>query len=457
MSFSLLNTQGKTLRDGFAPKVSFQFLGQVMAFIANFTVGILIARLLGPEGKGGYALISANIWILYAIINLGLPGAVTFFIGRHRWPPVHTAFLASIFPLSGWVIVLLILASPGSEWLLRKTSFTPEVWQLTWLMVMTVLPLQLISPILSGVLRGRELIYETTGPRIIMSILRILFISVSLLALKKALSSVIYAEIVLHWVGIFWLLLIFHKALRKWPPALEKPQLGRLMAYSLQLYVGGILGFLWARLDLYFVNYFCQQTAVGLYSVAMVGAELASFPSDAISSVLFSRLSLSTPEERTNYFQKVFRSTLIINFFTVIGLLGGSFLIPFVYGRNFAPAIPAMMICLGGSLFRGGVHVLYTFFATENRQFINILATFAGLLTMIALDLVMIPFWGIHGAATAYGISIIVVFLCLLFTGFRWGLLTQQHSLLPRTQDIKELHMTLRAVIKVMTSKHNSR
>jgi O-antigen/teichoic acid export membrane protein len=445
MSSLITETIGEAPPTGFATKSAFSFAGQVVAFASNLTVGILLARLLGTEGKGTYALIASTAAIAASFVTLGMPFAVTFHIGRHKWPPVRTFLLGSACALVPLLLLLAVMQVVGPERVLRKAAFSPEVIRLTWLMLALGLPLQALSSMAGGVLRGRELIVETVWPGMVTSIVRMALVAGLLLLVRREVMSVVFADLAVGALGTFLIGLVFYTALRGWPSAPVKPSLARLVSYGLQIQAGSVLFILWLQGDLYFVNYFLGESAVGLYSVAMAFAEFASFPTLAITSVLFPRLALSNSADRLDQTLRTHRAVALLSAATGLILAGACFLIPVAYGSSFTPSIVPALICLGGCVLWAEIRVLYYFSMAEERVWVQAAVLVVGLVCMVSLDLLLIPVLGISGAALAYASSLVVTYAFSLWLCFRFSLLKDARALVPRRQDLLDLVWAVRS------------
>jgi O-antigen/teichoic acid export membrane protein len=298
-----------------------------------------------------------------------------------------------------------------------------------------------------AVLRGRELIVETVWPGMVTSIVRTALVAGLLLLVRREVISVVFADLAVGALGTFLIGLIFYRALQGWPSAAERPSLARLVSYGLQRQAGSILFMLWFRGDLYFVNYFHGKSAVGLYSVSMAFAESASFPALSVISVLLPRLALSNAGDRLDRTLRTHRAVAVLSAATGLVLAGASALIPVVYGRSFAPAIPATLICLGGCVLSAEIFVINSYLAAEDRQMLAVAAVMVGLVCMIALDLLLIPPLGISGAALAYAASLVVTYGVSLWLCFRFSLLRDTRTLIPRRQDLLDLVCAVRSTI----------
>jgi O-antigen/teichoic acid export membrane protein len=121
-------------------------------------------------------------------------------------------------------------------------------------------------------------------------------------------------------------------------------------------------------------------------------------------------------------------------------------LIPFVYGQAYVRSVPATMILMLGVVFASVGRVAFPYFYTLGRPLNNVVISFVTLLINIALNFMLIPKYGIYGAAIAssisyfiYGIYYIISFIVL--EGF-----SVRSLLVPDREDLKLLTKTEKAI-----------
>jgi len=111
---------------GFAGKTLVSFLHHGTVLSSNVLAGVLIARVLGPEGKGAHTLITNVYFIIFCVVSLGMPYSVTFYVGRYKWPPVKTCLCALALSGSAYALLVASVALVGTDTVLRVTSLTPR-------------------------------------------------------------------------------------------------------------------------------------------------------------------------------------------------------------------------------------------------------------------------------------------------------------------------------------------
>ena len=88
--------------------ITLTFSTNMLAAAVGVVTGVLLARLLGPEGRGGLAAIQNWALVFIGVGPLGLTTAVAYFSGRE--PGKAGAYLATcLVTLLVWSIPLVVL------------------------------------------------------------------------------------------------------------------------------------------------------------------------------------------------------------------------------------------------------------------------------------------------------------------------------------------------------------
>ena len=135
---------------------SITFLSQILIFALGFITSIILARILGPTGKGIYALIILIPALMLKLGSLGIEAANVYFTGSKRYKIkdiVSNSLLSSIL-LSTILIILFFGVSHLDIFqnFLDSNQITPFY---LWLVVLTV-PFSLLSGFLISILLGAE-------------------------------------------------------------------------------------------------------------------------------------------------------------------------------------------------------------------------------------------------------------------------------------------------------------
>lgn len=184
-------------------------------------------------------------------------------------------------------------------------------------------------------------------------------------------------------------------------PRCSYPQWAMLVRTGLPgipLDAGGVLTF---KLDRYVMGALMSPAAVGIYSVAATAPEMLRMPVLALSQPIFHRLASGSA--RVADFRRIRRLSLL----ATAGLAAVTFLVaPFavrvLFGPEYAGAVTPLRILLLAEL---GITAFYldasSLAAGLGRVGDAGFAAFAGLVLVAVADLVLIPLYGIAGAAWA--------------------------------------------------------
>ncbi len=115
------------------------------------------------------------------------------------------------------------------------------------------------------------------------------------------------------------------------------------------------------------------------------------------------------------------------------------FFIPFIFGKSFYQAIAASQILAIGIIFIAQQFVFASYFKAVDKLSIPAIASWAGVVITIALDIMLIPVFGIAGAAWATTIAYATTAIYLIFKAKRLLGFSLKDILLIQVADIKWL------------------
>jgi O-antigen/teichoic acid export membrane protein len=302
--------------------------------------------------------------------------------------------IVGILVASGWLLVLV----PGiSIWLI--------------LLGMGGLPFRLLSGYLSGILLGLQRIITINMINLVQGMLTLAFTILLVIGLRVGLSGPILSSLGAGMAGLIILIIILRRAGGVFKPHRNPSATHSVLSFGLKGYIGNVLQFFNYRLDMFFVNYFVGSASVGIYGVSVGLAEILWYFPNAVGFVIFPKATATKPEVMSAFTPKVFWITLGVTALGAIGLVVlGKSLIQLIYSLNFVGAYLPMLVLLPGVILLGGAKVLTNEIAGRGYpQYNSINAGIALILTVI-FDLILIPRYGILGAAVASSIAYTVIF-----------------------------------------------
>jgi O-antigen/teichoic acid export membrane protein len=276
---------------------------QIGTLFFGVVTGIFITRLLGPEGRGVYAVFKANADFLALFLGFGMGSAITFYASNRQIPTDKLLGLSVIGTLAGIVLVgLLILALPLTG--LMGIAF-PQNYGGSWFRgyLFLMFSVTTASVVFTGFLNGRRYFSETNFSKITNVVL--LLGGVLLLFRLGG-----YGSVFDNTVAIFTLTLgtavlnlvllgaLFFKNLRNELSLSFEVRDEAKLAWNFVylVYLGELINFFNYRLDIWLVQYYESSYQLGLYTLAVSVSQMLWLIAVPVTIVLLPHLN--NPEEK---------------------------------------------------------------------------------------------------------------------------------------------------------------
>ena len=396
--------------------------GKLVAVAARFTAGLLVARVLGPEGRGQYALLVLIPTTLMLLLQLGLGYANTYLIGRRQ---AAVGQVAANSLLWGGIGGTLIVAGLLAVWGVWRPPFLPDLPLSLVALSCAAVPFTLVHFFASFSLLGLGQVRRYGILMLVEGIGQLVYLLLFLFVIRWGLAGAILAwtltAVTYAAFSVTWLVRPVVSSLRP-----NGQLLRQALAYGLRIYPAGIMQHLNLRFDQFLVEYFAGAGPLGLYAVAASLTEAAWQIPIAVSRALFSRVVTTTDSQADAVTPRVLRASLALTAVEVVGLLlMGRFLLGALFGPEFEAALPALYWLLPGTLLYAIPRVLESDLAGRGHPLVASLAVGAAMVVTIIFDLLWIPSRGIVGAAQAsslaYGVNAMVLLIAFLrVTGMDW-------------------------------------
>ena len=397
--------------------------------------GILTARLLGPTGKGQLATISTLAILAGYLVSMGFDQAVIRVVanGRAKWQEA----VATVLVLYGLVCLIVL---PAAALLLTRyhARLFPDIPLSILYVALAIIPLRMVIVSLNGALAGHHRLPES----IMLQSLQLVAGTLGMAILIWFWRFGVLGGIIAQTAGIAIGVVVALYLLRGMPAGrwqFQRHLLPEIYRFGRGCYAATIAQSLNWRLDTFLVFALVGARSVGLYTVAVGLAEFPLYLPSSISVVLMPRVTgdAEGTEERT---ARLSRSTFFILLLAYgLLLLLGYPMIRCFYSSVFLPSYPAMVLLLPGLLAMGQSRILSADIIGRGCPRYPAMASWLSLTTMVALDLLLIPHWGIQGAALACTTSylaanLVVVLSFRHLTGIR---LRELYCIHP--QEVREL------------------
>jgi O-antigen/teichoic acid export membrane protein len=192
--------------------------------------------------------------------------------------------------------------------------------------------------------------------------------------------------------------------------------LRNLLKFGVTLWLGNIVVMLVSRIDVLVITYFRALTEVAWYNVSLPTAMLLTMFSSAVSSTLYPTISELWAKGKKEMVANGLYS--VIKFFFVfmipvsfVFLAFPELIITTLFGQEFAPAALSLQILSLGMLFSSMAHIFMSAINGIGRpDFTSKIVSGIAVMNLI-LNIALVPFYGLDGAALATTISFFFMFL----------------------------------------------
>ena len=420
--------EGRLLGDSAA-----KLLADVVVMISSLIAGIVIARALGPTGKGIYATLALLIAICGSTALLGLGEAMIVVIGRRQATPqeaVSTSLAVAI--ISGFVGAGICAAVAAV--LLGTRGVFPAI-----LLGALTVPIIGFSNLFGCALNAFHKIRTTSLGLVIMSASTTLAVLAFVQFLNMEVLGAVLASTLGSSIGMALFGSLVTRTGLSLRPSLAFSVLKSELRIGLVLEAARLLQAMSARFDLILVYAILDGEEAGYYSVALTLAVLVATVPQAVSYASFPRYSRLSSEQARDLLVEATRLAATAATLTAVAImLASPFVIPLLFGQDFRPAVPATIIAAIGGVFygiqwsvsrgrgaRGSPGSMVTSFGTSTA-------------VMLILDLFLIPRWGIAGAAAA-GTFASAIGAAVVMIGTSNEERLRPADILPRPADVRTL------------------
>lgn len=381
----------------FFTSVLWSSASQVTAAGASLLVGVITARVLGPEGRGLYATFFFTAGLAATMLRMGLHEGIVYFYNRK---------MLSLGLLVGNCLVylvgcgLLVLAATGLLTSQAVLGLTPDLLKSLAVAIVMLVTIETLGGFLMALHK-----YDHYAVNTVVQTLAILGASAMLFVVPTAgIEEAINWRVVATAAGVLIPLYFVIQIARRFAIHVKGEVLASQLWFGSKSTVQLVIGLLNFKSYLYLLVLFVGADAAGAFSVALLYVEVVRFAPNAIGMVLFP--ALTRADEATELDGMMARASRNLMFVTlvtvVIAVAAVPVATPLVFGGEYADTIFGTCVMLIGSAFGVGFQVFSRYFTSRHLQHYNIAIACLGLLAAIACSLILIPALGFEGAAWAF-------------------------------------------------------
>jgi len=394
---------------------------QLLVAVLSLVNVLIVARALGPVGRGDIAFLTVMAYLTSQIALLGIGQANVNLASSepHLRPALATnSVILSIVcgTVAAGAVVGLIAVFPavGGE--------TSE--GLRWLPLASI-PMLILQTHLAFILRADFAFAVVNAATLLVSV-----VNVTINALLLVLGELSVATAVATWIGgqaLATVVIAAHLQLRL--AGFGRPDLAlarRTLSFGLKAHGGHVMMLGNYKLDQWLVGSIAGSRELGLYSIAVAWAESLYYLATAVASVQRPALVRSLRAVAGRQAARALRATVIATVPVAAGIIAAApFLCVTVFGEEFRESIQPLRLLTAGAFGVIALKLLGNALTAQGDPLLETTAIAVAFVVTVVLDIVLIPPYGATGAAlasslayTAGGVTVAAIFMRVFPTRF---------------------------------------
>jgi O-antigen/teichoic acid export membrane protein len=395
----------RAITSDFIRKVAETFVTRILLIGIGLITSVIVARTLGPEGRGLYAVASAISTIGVQFGNLGLHASNTYYVAQNRklLPALVANTLMVSFGFGGLGAALAWLVC------LVQPNLAP-VPGLLLVLALAGIPFGLAYLLLQNLLLGINEVRAYNKIEVITKLLTVGFLSLIIITGVVNVETVFSVGLIALVLGFTWSLW----QLRKYLSCVPLPSFALLkehVHYGIKAYLAAFFSFLVLRVDLLMIQYMLGVEQAGYYSIATSMADMLYMLPAVIGTILFPRLAvLKSQQEKWRLTKKVaWVVALLMVILAGVAVLLRKPLVQLIFGEAFVSAAAAFAWLMPGIVILSINTILMNHFASNGMPLIAVYSPGIALVFNLLLNLKLIIKFGIVGASISSVISYAVM------------------------------------------------
>lgn len=392
--------------------------GAAVSAVANFLVVVVVARFLSPSAAGAFFGVTSLFLIVETIVRLGSDTGAVYFVSRwralgtpERIRPALRAAAGPVLAASVAVGALMVVLAP---WLADLVSDGTARTRGEVRLLAVLVPVAVLYDVFCAATRGFARMRTSV---VLEKLLRPL--------LQVALVVAVLVAGWDGWLAAAWgvpyvlVVVLAARALRRLCAPLPAHDLApravarEFWSFALPRAVAGVAQIVLQRLDIVLVAALRGPGEAAVYTAASRFLVLGQFFSQAIAAPVQPRLSAALADHDTGRARGLYRvsTTWIVLVawptFLVAAVFAPEYLSAFGHDYRSTAAIAVVVLLAASMLVATGVGVVDSVIIMAGRTSWNLATTLLAVAVNVGVDVVLVPPFGIVGAAVGWCAAIL--------------------------------------------------
>ena len=405
----------------YGSNMSWLMAEKAVRLLLGFTVGVYMARQLGPTQYGifNYALSFVLVFSVFAAA--GLDSIVVRDLVKKPQEKYKILGSSAVIKMAGFLVMFIMIC--GGLFFYENLAFNTKILILIIATSYVLQGFQVIDFYFQSEVRSKFIALSQMISFIIISAGRFYLAYKQYSLLYFAILEVLYS-VISSFLYLYFYLKIGEK-ITNWK--FSKTTAKQLINDSWALFLSGAIAMLYIRIDLLMIKPFLGDEPLGCYSAAVKFSELWNFIPLIFCLTVFPAIINAKKQSQSNYQKRLKLLYVIINVINLGVCFVLTFAIPLVmpllFGDKYLGAVVVTQILVWKLILMGINGVFSRWLIVEDLQKYSVVFGGVGCALNVVLNLILIPKYGLYGVcvATLTANFISVLIMPLFFQSTRDG------------------------------------
>ncbi len=401
--------------------------GMIFSKLMTYVFRILLARFYGP---GDYGIFSLGLAVLgfFAMVGvMGIQSGITRYIAEYISKKNHSGArsvtrtaINIVLPLSMLMAAVMFIAA---DFIAINVFNEPELVIVIQILALSVPFSAILSVLVSSFIGFEKIEYQMLSESLANNTLKVAFLLLfgfmSLGVMGIALAWLMSA-VVSVFIAVYFLKKIYRKmgSTKK-----SKCIYSRLIRFSLPLTITTSLAFIFLWTDTLMLGFFRNTVDVGIYNAALPTSQLLFIIPNALASLFLPIITglyvKGNMKKVSDIYKTVTRWTFYANFpLFLLLLLFSDNILNIIFGSEYTSGYMALSILSIGFMAKKTVPAVSIIHMTEKTRYVFYIVL-VGSLINVALNYILVPPYGMEGAAFSTAMTYIITSAMIIFVSYR--------------------------------------
>jgi O-antigen/teichoic acid export membrane protein len=387
-------------------------LGNLAAPVFSLVTGPILARVLGPEGRGVLAVSMATLALAPMLFSVGIPAAVLHFGARG-------ALTRRIYRRLLQIVTLLSVLATAS--MLIYAGLVGPPYERSLMVVALCLPVVLPLDCLRALLQADRRFGSASREAWITTVSRfVAIVALAATGLLTAVTATLVIVVTSTLATLSWLPKVGRMLAAGRGATEAAVSRGSFVRYSTAVWLGQFAAMSNVRLDQVALAFLIDEGQIGIYAVAITWAQLPLLVVAASQRVTLVRAGTDWNDA---FSARVARLTILAGALIALGLAGAApVVLPLLFGSDFQEAVLISYLLLPGMLAGFAGYMYGALLTARGRPGAQSIGEAIALLVTVTGLVILVPMFGVEGAAitssACYAVTMSLWLVALRRSGF---------------------------------------